>query len=360
MVVAGDFAQLPPMSGPSLYSGRLKLQVTDVMDQRNQNAFSTVVILRENMRQQTNSPADNSLRTALENMRYVAGFRPEDPKLFSAEFRNVSIITARNSPKDMLNLLGAQRFAADNKQTLVEFYSVDRISSRSVDKAKWKGCEQSETKRMTKALQKKMWDGAPCTIPGKLSLCMANDATEMCITKGQEAAVVSWDESIGPMGQKLLDTLFFKLIDPPRTINIEGLPENIVPLVRTVSYITVLLEDDTLLSVLREHIVAMINFGMTDYMSQGKSRPKYTVDLANCRTDMSYYVKLSRGTTPDGTIIVQALNASTITSGISGQTQEIDRGTDGTNTRRGDRLPTEKHDVQYDVLHISANWVRLG
>ncbi|KAJ7658990.1 hypothetical protein B0H17DRAFT_954908 [Mycena rosella] len=69
-----------------------------------------VVILRENMRQQTNSPADNSLRTALEKMRY-------DPKLFSAEFRNVSIITARSSQKDMLNPLGAQRFAADNKQT---------------------------------------------------------------------------------------------------------------------------------------------------------------------------------------------------------------------------------------------------
>ncbi|KAJ7710919.1 hypothetical protein B0H17DRAFT_914782 [Mycena rosella] len=340
------------MSGPSLYSGKVTLQVSDAGDQRNQNAvlgrilwhqFNIVVILRQNMRQQTNSPADNKLRTALENMRYgactpedlqcletrVAGFRPEDPKLFSPEFRNVSIITARNSPKDMLNQLGARRFAAGTKQTLIDFCSVDRVSSRSVDKSKWKGCEQSDIKKMTKGLQRKLWDAAPCTtnefIPGKLSLCLgmpvmlrSNDATEICITKGQEGAVVGWDESVGPMGQKVLDTLFVELINPPRKIQVKGLPENVVPLVRTVSHLTVLLEDDTMLSVLREQIVALVNFGMTDYTSQGKSRPKNVVELANCNTHMSYYVALSRGTTAEGTILVQSLNSSKITGGISG------------------------------------------
>ncbi|KAJ7697464.1 hypothetical protein B0H17DRAFT_862645, partial [Mycena rosella] len=60
LMVAEDFAQLPPMSGPSLYSGKVTLAVSDAMDQRNQNAvlgrilwhqFNTVVILRQNMRQ---------------------------------------------------------------------------------------------------------------------------------------------------------------------------------------------------------------------------------------------------------------------------------------------------------------------
>ncbi|KAJ6595745.1 hypothetical protein DFH09DRAFT_906059, partial [Mycena vulgaris] len=43
-------------------------------------------------------------------------------------------------------------------------------------------------------------------IPGKLSICMgmpvmlhSNDVTDMCITKGQEAAVVGWDECVGPI-----------------------------------------------------------------------------------------------------------------------------------------------------------------
>jgi hypothetical protein len=70
MVVAGDFAQLPPMTGPSLYSEKVTLQVSDAMDQRTQNAvmgktlwhqFNTVVILRQNMRQPEQTPEDYKL-----------------------------------------------------------------------------------------------------------------------------------------------------------------------------------------------------------------------------------------------------------------------------------------------------------
>ncbi|KAJ7077795.1 hypothetical protein C8R44DRAFT_555952, partial [Mycena epipterygia] len=236
-------------------------------------------ILRQNMRQTAKSAADDKLRVALENMRYgacteadiqfleprIAGFRPNNPKLNTREIRNVSIITARNSQKDALNRLGAERFARDTGQSLVDFCSIDRISARSVDKNKWKGCEQSKIKRMNLSLQKKLWDALPSAtnefIPGKLSLCVgmpvmlrANEATEMCITKGQEATVCGWDESLGPAGQRILDTLFVKLVNPPRQIQIAGLPVNVVPLVRTVTHLTALLQDDTLLSVLREQV----------------------------------------------------------------------------------------------------------
>ncbi|KAJ7130031.1 hypothetical protein C8R43DRAFT_896365 [Mycena crocata] len=336
VIVAGDFAQLPPMSGPSLYSGNVTLQVSDALDQRNQNAvlgkilwhqFNTVVMLRENMRQTTQTEADNKLRTALTNMRFgactdddihflesrIAGFRPENPKLNAASIRNVSIITGRNSQKDSLNKMGAERFARDHNQALVEFFSIDRISSRSVDKNKWKGCEQSEIKRMSLNLQKKLWDAPPSAtnefIPGKLTICMgmpvmlrANNATELCITKGQEAEVCGWTSSMGPVGQNVLDTLFVRLVNPPRDIQIEGLPINVVPLTRTITHITCLLSDDTLLSVIREQVIVLLNFGMTDYTSQGKSRIKNPVELAKCNDCRSYYVALSRGKTAEGTV----------------------------------------------------------
>ncbi|KAJ7633728.1 hypothetical protein B0H17DRAFT_961652, partial [Mycena rosella] len=129
-----------------------------------------------------------------------------------------------------------------------------------------------------------------------------------------------------------------------RNIQIEGLEENVVPLVRTVSHVTILLEDDTLLSVLREQIVALINFGMTDYTSQGKSRPRNAVELANCKTHMSYYVALSRGTTTDGTIIVQSLNEKVVTSGISGylrqELRELEILDEITRLRCEGKLPT--------------------
>ncbi|KAJ7270164.1 hypothetical protein B0H12DRAFT_1008958 [Mycena haematopus] len=259
----------------------------------------------------------------------IAGFRPENPKLNEKDIRNVSIITARNSQKDALNAMGAQRFARDTNQTLVDFCSIDRISARSVDKNKWKGCMQSEIKKITLPLQKKLWNAPPSTtnelIPGKLSICLgmpvmlrANDATELCMTKGQEAVVCGWDSSEGPAGQLVLDTLFVRLVNPPRNIQIGDLPENVIPLVRTVTHITVLLEDDTLLSVLREQVVCLLNFGMTDYTSQGKSRPKNPVELTYCKDHRSYYVALSRGFTAEGTVIVQGFSAKKITSGMSG------------------------------------------
>jgi len=53
--------------------------------------------------------------------------------------------------------------------------------------------------------------------PGKLSLCIGmpviirnNDATELCITKGQEGHVVGWQAGKGIHGQLVLNTLFYQ------------------------------------------------------------------------------------------------------------------------------------------------------
>ena len=56
-----------------------------------------------------------------------------------------------------------------------------------------------------------------------------NDATELCITKGQEGHVVGWQASRGIHGQHVLDTLFIKLDKPAKLIKIDGLSENVVP-----------------------------------------------------------------------------------------------------------------------------------
>ncbi|KAJ7830116.1 hypothetical protein B0H13DRAFT_2240677 [Mycena leptocephala] len=178
------------------------------------------------MRQLTQTPADDKLGCTSESMRYgactdndiaflesrVAGSRPGNPKLNTAAVRNVFIITACNCQKDTLNKFGAERFARDTNQELVDFCSVDRISARSVGKR-------------------------------KLSLCLGmpvmlrtNDATEMCMTKGQEGVVCGWHSSEGPAGQQVLETLFVRLINPPRKIN--DLPENIISLVRTIMHLT--------------------------------------------------------------------------------------------------------------------------
>ncbi|KAJ7137591.1 hypothetical protein C8R43DRAFT_893578 [Mycena crocata] len=229
----------------------------------------------------------------------------------------------------MLNILGAERFARDTNQELVEFSSIDRLSSRGVDKSKWKGCEQTELNKISKQLRHTLWDSIPSTtsefIPGKLKICVgmpimlrSNEATELCLTKGQEGIVVGWDDSEGPSGQRVLDTLFVELINPPRNVQIGELPINIVPIPRTTTPITSLLPDDTLLSLLREQVVVLLNFGMTDYTAQGKSRDPNCVELSHCDGHKSYYVALSRGFTAEGTIILQDFDEKHITGGMSG------------------------------------------
>ena len=80
MIFAGDFAQLKPVFGSPLYSQTVGTTIDAAMSVRSQQSaigkalwhqITTVVILRQNMRQNTQSVDDTKFRTALENMRYA-------------------------------------------------------------------------------------------------------------------------------------------------------------------------------------------------------------------------------------------------------------------------------------------------
>ncbi|KAJ7123847.1 hypothetical protein C8R43DRAFT_899354 [Mycena crocata] len=263
----------------------------------------------------------------------IASDRPGHPHLDTKKYRNVSVITGLNIHKDLINDEGTRRFAQDTGQKLVEFYSIDKLSARKVDRRKWRRCEQAHFKRLGPKLQHALWSATPSAtaehIPGCLKLCVGmpvmikvNEATELCITKGQEAVVVGWDSSIGPSDQKILDTLFVRLVDPAKEIQIPDLPLNVVPLGRTSIHITCLLRDDSLLSVTREQVIVLPNFAMTDYGSQGRSRNPNVVHLNNCKNHHNYYVALSRGYEAIDTVIIQGFDPKKITSGINGHLRQ--------------------------------------
>jgi len=115
-IFAGDFAQLHlAMNAPRYilecwHTNRIKSDSEKseaAVGKALWHQVTTVVILRQNMRQDKQSPEDNMLRTALENMRYksctpqkhyflrsrIAG---KVPMILASSkpFRNVSIITA--------------------------------------------------------------------------------------------------------------------------------------------------------------------------------------------------------------------------------------------------------------------------
>ena len=57
---------------------------------------------------------------------------------------------------------------------------------------------------------------------------------------------------------------------------------------------------------------------MTDFTSQGKTRPYNPVDLNNCRSHQAYYTALYCSSTADGTVILQGFDTKKITGKASG------------------------------------------
>ena len=62
----------------------------------------------------------------------------------------------------------------------------------------------------------------------------------------------------------------------------------------------------------------LVNFAMTDFASQGKTRPFNIADLNNLSNHQAYYTALSRSATASRTLILQGFDARLITGGCSG------------------------------------------
>src|SRR6202050_2323218 len=122
----------------------------------------------------------------------------------------------------------------------------------------------------------------------------------------------------GIHGQHVLNTLFIKLDKLAKIVKIDGLPENVVPITRGSKNIKCTFSSDLKEYIHRSQVWVLLNFSMTDYTSQGKTRPQNPVDLSNCRSHQSYYTCLSRSATASGTVIVQSFSPRLITCGASG------------------------------------------
>ena len=358
MIFAGDFAQLPPPAGyGALYAHTVQSVVHTTLSYKQQEAsigkavwhqFTTAVILRQNMRQRSQTSNDAKFRTVLENLRYKACTeddirllrsciaRRDDPErsLANPNFRNVSIITSWNTYRDKLNEMGCERFADETGQALTHFYSVDRFKSEKGDSAKRRRSykikidPKRQSNRIGPRLQHILWTLSPgCSNhhPGKLSLCVGmpvmikkNKATECSVTNGAEGVVVGWKTRPIDEDHVALDVLFVRLTSPPQPIQLEDLPENVVPVAHEQINIACTLPDGKVVNISRGQVPIVLNFGMTDFGSQGRTRKYNVCDLQNCRNHQSVYTCLSRGSTYAGTLIVQGFDSSKLTGGLSG------------------------------------------
>lgn len=364
-IVAGDFAQLPPAKGCALYSGEVsKVQLPRQTQSDQENTLGmllwhhivTVVILRQNMRQSESTPEDDALRTCLENMRYKSctqadlnflrtlipssndALNMNDPM-----WRDVSVITSWNTHKDQINEMSSKRFAYENKRPLSYFYSIDKqgrqgTGTRKGRKGKAPRVDQDATNvRLTPQVQEALWSSQPHTsehIAGRLAICIGmpvmirnNDATELNITKGQEAIVRGWSSREIPShpGKQSLEVLFVELagkVVEKIPVKIPHLPKNVVPLTKISTSIKAVLPNDSSVTLNRQQIPVLQNFAMTDYASQGKTRAVNVVDVRRSRNHQAMYTALSRGQSARGTLILRDFNDAKVTGGLSGYLRE--------------------------------------
>ncbi|OJT04379.1 hypothetical protein TRAPUB_4922, partial [Trametes pubescens] len=313
VILAGDFAQLAPAGkSPPLYSTSVGPWSSSASASAQNNAigkalwhqFTTVVLLRENMRQTGMSDEDCRYRVALDNLRHCCLTAEDEDLILSRiwrptvenagrlpeRFRYVSVITPRNAHRDAINAVRVQDFAESHGRTLTHFYSVDQWA-KSKNAASMRQAMRDydsvvdptrASDSVTPRLQQTLWELPPALSghhPGILSLCEGmpvllkyNEATELCATNGAEAVVESWDCHTGRHGKLILDTLYVRLSKPPRNMQLPGLPPNVVPLVRNKKTVSCMLPiDDLTVSIQREQVMVLPNFAMTDYGSQGRT-----------------------------------------------------------------------------------------
>src|ERR1700683_765508 len=90
---------------------------------------------------------------------------------------------------------------------------------------------------------------------------------------------------LGLMGNLYLTLVCLK--NPPHMVKFDGLPENVVPIAKMSQTIECTMKSDQTRKVEREQCCVLPNFSMTDYGSQGKTRPYNPVDLQHSNKHQS-------------------------------------------------------------------------
>ena len=290
------------------------------------------------MRQAGLSVADAQFRTALSNARLcictdddmalfnsrVCGLNAGLPHLLDPDFEHVSIITALNAHRDAINSMQAIRFARARGLPIIQFYSRDKYK-RSED--------AGGSLNIPAEIQEKLWRIPACSlpnpVPGILTLCVGmpimikyNEATELCVTNGAEATVAGWVADTTSSQRLVLRVLFVTLTNPATPVQLPGLPPNVVPLIARTYSLSATIADKGTIRFSRSQIPILVNFAMTDYSSQGRTRPKNIVDPRDCRTTQSIYTCLSRGSSLAGLLLLNKLDPKKLKGGLNGNLRD--------------------------------------
>jgi hypothetical protein len=148
--------------------------------------------------------------------------------------------------------------------------------------------------------------------PGVLPICLEmlimiekNKATECSVTNGAEGIVVGWKYKPLNKDHNMLQVLLVKLTLNPVSIQLAGLPDNAVPIVAESMNIRCKVHNGQNVDVNRTQVPVVLNFAMTDFASQGRTRKFNVIDITHSKNHQSIYTCLSRSPSYSGTLIIQ-------------------------------------------------------
>ena len=288
----------------------------------------------------------------------------------------MSIITRFNATRDKINMEASKRFAQESGQKLVDFYSIDMLGRDTSEEAPKRMRKRMvnplrKTNIVNQELQELLWNTDPAMSEhhaGKLSLCIGmpimlkqNEATECSITNGAEGRVVGWTAVDLPYDKQALDTLFVELTAAPEPVQIPGLPPNVVPIPTTSKEIKCVLPSGATLTVTRKQVCVLPNFAMTEFASQGRTRPHNVCNIQDSPNHQAIYTALSRGSTLKGTVISQPFDSSKLVGGISGslrqEFRELELLDDITKMRwEGNSHPSVTGVTRSELIHNFRKW----
>jgi ATP-dependent DNA helicase PIF1 len=315
VVVTGDFGQLKPVGGHSLFSNLLiaHLPVSMAASYEGQREllgiviwrqFEDVVLLRQNQRQaddpayasligrvragecvtsdsDTNNPSDYStLRT-----RVLSLMAQSDPFIYT-KFQDAPVIVGTRRLRDEINRQRLHQHAHRLDVTVSDYYSEDTLRKDSVPLA-----IRERLWRVTTTISKDALGVLPL-FHGMKVMITENIAMNNRLVNGAEGVVQEIMYNIDDQNRRHAKVCL--VLVRGCGIKLDGYDLDIVPLFpvsRTFTYTSPFREK---FSISRSQLPLLPAYSYTDYKSQGRTLPCAIVDLESARSLQGVYVMLSR------------------------------------------------------------------
>ena len=333
LIVAGDFAQLPPVGESRLTASIDTSQSRQTSKRGQENVFgkllwlsmNKVVILKQNMRQ--SGPENAPLVDLLTRLR-EGRCTNKDYELLSSrvlqnmnvdwgKWKNTPIIVSENAQKDALNIRAAEAFARKTNQPLHWYHAIDTHQRNIV------------TDPTLNAYLEKLNSGVTNQRLGKIPLVIG---MPVMITQNYDV-----ENGIVNGCTGILKTIRYQKnaqgIRYATSCVVESSTITGAPLSTLEPHQAVVLQDTITMTfrhpysgkkctIRRTQLPILPAFAMTAHKAQGQTMEKVLVDLESCKGTESPYVMVSRVTSLEGLLILRPFKSSKIQCRLSEDTRK--------------------------------------